>query len=54
MNIEIINPTIPKEAAQIIEYCMMIQNVDKIEDLKWIILSETMTKKELEKIYPKK
>lgn len=37
---------------KVIEAAMIVQGVDKPEDLRWIMFSETMTKKELLKRYP--
>ena len=36
-----------------LERAMFQQGVDKVEDLKWVIFTKTMTREELVKIYPK-
>ena len=52
MKLKFINPQIPKNIAESIEWSMITQGVDKIEDVTWLIFFKTMTKKELKKLYP--
>lgn len=50
--VKIINPQIPKNVCESIEYAMMQQGVDKIEDLKWTIIFKKLSRKEFERMYP--
>ena len=51
MIFQVINPPKFESVKDILENAMIQQNVDKVEDLKWIIVQETMTTDEFNKKY---